>query len=180
MIDKNKLFKTAVAALAAVSLLCAFGGCSSDKSSKKIDSFSDTQKNEEKENKDASADVNSSASVSESGAAESKDAPVSGAPSSKDAPVSGAPSSKDAPVSGAPSKEETKYGNAEIYNNESGKPAAKTENGTEVELTNENMNKLFEEYQKVQGSGSDEEKELLDQIQLILEASPNVTEAPAE
>lgn len=169
MIDKNKLFKTAVAALAAVSLLCAFGGCSSDKSSKKIDSFSDTQKNEEKENKDASADVNSSASVSESGAAELKDAPVSGATSSK-----------DASVSGAPSKEETKYGNAEIYNNESGKPAAKTENGTEVELTNENMNKLFEEYQKVQGSGSDEEKELLDQIQLILEASPNVTETPAE
>ncbi len=169
MIDKNKLFKTAVAALAAVSLLCAFGGCSSDKSSKKIDSFSDTQKNEEKENKDASVDVNSSASVSESGAAELKDAPVSGATSSK-----------DASVSGAPSKEETKYGNAEIYNNESGKPAAKTENGTEVELTNENMNKLFEEYQKVQGSGSDEEKELLDQIQLILEASPNVTEAPAE
>ena len=158
MIDKNKLLKTAVAALAAVSLVCAFGGCSSDKNSKKIDPFSDTQKSETKENKDASIDTNSAASVSESGAAESK----------------------DAPVSGAPSKEETKYGNAEIYNNESGNPAAKTENGTEVELTNENMNKLFEEYQKVQGSGSDEEKELLDQIQLILEASPNVTETPAE
>ena len=169
MIDKNKLLKTAVAALAAVSLVCAFGGCSSDKNSKKIDPFSDTQKSETKENKDASIDTNSAASVSESGAAESKDAPVSGAAESK-----------DAPVSGAPSKEETKYGNAEIYNNESGNPAAKTENGTEVELTNENMNKLFEEYQKVQGSGSDEEKELLDQIQLILEASPNVTETPAE
>jgi|GEM_PF-5273782 len=73
-------------------------------------------------------------------------------------------------------KAETKYGDAEVYTNDKGKDAAKTESGVEVELTTDNLAKLYDEYQKVAGSGSDKEKELLDQIQLILEASQSVLE----
>lgn len=71
---------------------------------------------------------------------------------------------------------DTKYGNAPTYQNEEGKTAAKTESGTEVELTGENMAKIYAEYEKVKGSGSDRERELLDQLQLILEASPNINQ----
>lgn len=70
----------------------------------------------------------------------------------------------------------TKYGNAPTYQTEDGKTAAKTESGTEVELTGENLAKIYAEYEKVKGSGSDREKELLDQLQLILEASPNINQ----
>lgn len=65
--------------------------------------------------------------------------------------------------------EDTKYGDAEIYETKEGVPAAKTESGTEVELTGENLQNLFAEYEKEKGSGSEREKELLDQLQLILE-----------
>ena len=62
-----------------------------------------------------------------------------------------------------------KYGNAEVYEKK-GTPHAKTDDGQEVELTGENLQKLVEDYQKVQGTGSKEEKDLLNKIQLILEA----------
>lgn len=62
-----------------------------------------------------------------------------------------------------------KYGNAEVYEKD-GKPYAKTDDGKEVELTDENMGRLLEKYAKVQGSGSEEEKDLLNQIQVFLEA----------
>ena len=64
-----------------------------------------------------------------------------------------------------------KYEDAEVYENKDGKPAAKTEDGTEVELTGENMQSLFAEYEKVRGTGSEKEKELLDKMQVILEAT---------
>lgn len=62
-----------------------------------------------------------------------------------------------------------KYGNAEVYEKD-GKPYAKTDDGKEVELTDENMGRLLEKYAKVQGSGSEEERDLLNQIQVFLEA----------
>ncbi len=62
-----------------------------------------------------------------------------------------------------------KYANAEVYEKK-GTPHAKTDDGQEVELTGENLQKLVEDYQKVQGTGSKEEKDLLNKIQLILEA----------
>lgn len=62
-----------------------------------------------------------------------------------------------------------KYGDAEVYEKD-GKPYAKTDDGKEVELTDENMGKLLEKYAKVQGSGSEEERDLLNQIQVFLEA----------
>ncbi|MDY3304734.1 MAG: hypothetical protein SOW78_10785 [Clostridia bacterium] len=65
--------------------------------------------------------------------------------------------------------EQTKYGNAEVYTDSKGNKAAKTEDGTEVELTSENLQNLMTEYAKVKGSGSEEEKKILDQIQVILE-----------
>lgn len=65
--------------------------------------------------------------------------------------------------------EQTKYGNAEVYIDANGNKAAKTEDGTEVELTSDNMQKLMNEYAKVKGSGSDEEKKLLAQLQVIIE-----------
>ena len=64
-----------------------------------------------------------------------------------------------------------KYEDAEVYENKDGNPAAKTEDGTEVELTGENMQSLFAEYEKVRGTGSEKEKELLDKMQVILEAT---------
>ncbi len=62
-----------------------------------------------------------------------------------------------------------KYGDAEVYK-KGDSSYAKTDDGIEVELSEKNLQRLFEEYTKVQGSGSDKEKELLNQIQLILEA----------
>lgn len=69
----------------------------------------------------------------------------------------------------AAQNEQTKYGNAEVYTDSKGNKAAKTEDGTEVELTSENLQNLMTEYTKVKGSGSEEEKKILDQIQVILE-----------
>ena len=66
----------------------------------------------------------------------------------------------------------TKYGNANVYE-KNGVPHAKTESGTEVEISSDNLTQLISEYENVKGSGSDKEKELLDKIQLILEASGN-------
>lgn len=84
-------------------------------------------------------------------------------------------SASDAQTASEPSTD-TKYGDAEVYTNADGKDAAKTESGVEVELSGDNLQKLYGEYQKVAGTGSDKEKELLDQIQLILEASQSVLE----
>ncbi|MBR5505358.1 MAG: hypothetical protein IKV73_03525, partial [Clostridia bacterium] len=84
-------------------------------------------------------------------------------------------SASDAQTASEPSAD-TKYGDAEVYTNADGKDAAKTESGVEVELSGDNLQKLYGEYQKVAGTGSDKEKELLDQIQLILEASQSVLE----
>lgn len=76
----------------------------------------------------------------------------------------------------AEENQNTKYGNAEVYTNDEGKKAAKTESGVEIELSTDKLAELYGEYQKVQGSGSDAERELLDQIQLILEASGSVSQ----
>lgn len=84
-------------------------------------------------------------------------------------------STSDGQIASEPSAN-TKYGDAEVYTNADGKDAAKTESGVEVELSGDNLQKLYGEYQKVAGTGSDKEKELLDQIQLILEASQSVLE----
>ena len=65
--------------------------------------------------------------------------------------------------------ENTKYGDAKVYEKD-GVPHAKTEEGEEVELSGESLMELMAEYEKVKGSGSEKEKELLDKIQLILEA----------
>lgn len=65
-----------------------------------------------------------------------------------------------------------KYSEAKVYE-KGGVPHAKTEAGQEVELSGENLNKLIAEYEKVKGTGSEKEKELLDKIQLILEAPRN-------
>lgn len=66
-----------------------------------------------------------------------------------------------------------KYENAEVYENANGNKAAKTESGEEVELTGESLSELYAQYEKVRGTGNHEEKELLDKLQLILEAPKN-------
>lgn len=83
-------------------------------------------------------------------------------------------SENEEPKVDATAPENTKYGDTEVYENDKGVPVAKTESGVEVELTGDNLQKLFAEYEKVKGSGSDEEKELLDQLQLILETQGSV------
>ena len=65
-----------------------------------------------------------------------------------------------------------KYSEAKVYE-KGGVPHAKTESGQEVELSGESLNNLLAEYEKVKGTGSEKEKELLDKIQLILEAPRN-------
>lgn len=70
---------------------------------------------------------------------------------------------KETPSDGA------KYADVEVYEKK-GVPHAKTDDGQEVEISGENLQALIEEYQKVQGTGSREEKNLLNKIQLILEA----------
>ena len=69
------------------------------------------------------------------------------------------------------SKEEVKgkYSDNEVYKGDDGKEYSKTEDGTEVEITGDNFQALLEEYEKVKGTGSEREKELLDQIQVIMD-----------
>ena len=74
--------------------------------------------------------------------------------------------------SSASENENTKYGDAKVYE-KNGVPHAKTQKGEEVELSSESFMELMAEYEKVKGSGSEKEKELLDKIQLILEAPKN-------
>ena len=69
-------------------------------------------------------------------------------------------------------EDDTKYGDANVYEKD-GVPHAKTQSGQEVEISGDNFAELIEEYEKVKGSGSAKEKELLDKIQLILEAPRN-------
>ena len=61
-----------------------------------------------------------------------------------------------------------KYADAEIYEKD-GVKYARTEDGTEVEMTGENLQAMMQEYVKVQGTGSDKEKEILDRMQVILD-----------
>lgn len=76
----------------------------------------------------------------------------------------GADSSASAPA---------KYESVDVYQNADGNKAAKTESGEEVELTGQSMAELYAQYEKVRGTGSKEEKELLDKLQLILESPKN-------
>lgn len=69
----------------------------------------------------------------------------------------------------ASAPQDTKYTEEDVYEKEDGVLAAKTESGTEVELTGESLQKIFAEYEEVKGSGSEREKELLDQLQLIFD-----------
>ncbi|MBO5370788.1 MAG: hypothetical protein J6B23_08955 [Clostridia bacterium] len=147
--------KKIIALIAAVCVVFSFAGCSSDKKADKKEKTS-----------------NSASQSTETKTTEPDNTEVPAAPQTSDGNVT-APA--EAPS--APAKENTLYGDAEIYTNESGNPAAKTNDGTEVEFTTENMQKLFAEYEKESGTGSEREKELLDQIQLFLEASPNVEQA---
>lgn len=156
-----KIKKLFVCALLITAMTITFASCSDDKAKK-----TDTKK------ADSAADVKDKAADSKAtSAAESAvDSAVSSASS---APEAEAPAAPETPAVTTQPPEETKYGDAEVYTNEAGNPAAKTESGVEVELTGENMQKLMDEYAAVQGSGSEEEKALLDQIQVLLEVSQN-------
>ena len=151
--------KKIIALIAAVCVVFSFAGCSSDKKADKKEKTS-----------------NSASQSTETKTTEPANTEVPAAPQTSDGNVT-APAVPPAEAPSAPAKEDTLYGDAEIYTNESGNPAAKTNDGTEVEFTTENMQKLFAEYEKESGTGSEREKELLDQIQLFLEASPNVEQA---
>jgi len=61
-----------------------------------------------------------------------------------------------------------KYSDIEIYEKDSIK-YGKTDNGTEVEISGDNFQYLMSEYMKVKGNNSDEEKNLLDKLQVILD-----------
>lgn len=151
---KKRIMALGIAAIMVVASGFAFSACSKNKDAKKD-----------------SAEPAVSSSADEIKETPKEEAPADKAVEEKsvEEKSADAPKVETAPAQTAP--EETKYGDAEVYTNDNGKPAAKTESGVEVELTGENMGKLLEDYQKVQGSGSEEEKALLDQIQVILEAT---------
>jgi len=65
-------------------------------------------------------------------------------------------------------KVDDKYTDADIYTNKDGQLAAKTDSGKEVEFTGDYMQKLFDEYEKVKGKNPKREKEILDELQLIM------------
>ena len=75
-------------------------------------------------------------------------------------------------TAGIADMENTKYGEDDVYTKANGVPAAKTESGTDVELTGETLQELMNEYGKVTGTGTPEEKELLEKIQVLLETMP--------
>lgn len=79
-------------------------------------------------------------------------------------------SSSAEPVVSSAADEPSKYGEVPVYKNNDGKPTAKTESGEEVEITGESMQEIYAQYEKVRGTGSQEERDLLDKLQLILEA----------
>ena len=68
-----------------------------------------------------------------------------------------------------------KYADAEIYEKD-GVKYAKTEDGTEVEMTGDNLRSMMEDYSKVQGSDSEEEREILDRIQVILDNAERINQ----
>jgi len=133
-----------------------------------------------KDSKPAGSADSSAQSVSSSAAPEE-------IPASSDASVTSAgdlvpqPADKaDAPTGNSQTEEPSqevapKYEGVEIYE-KNGKKYAKTEDGTEVELSGENLQYLMGEYAKVQGTGSQREKELLDQMQIILDNADKLAE----
>ena len=149
-------FKKIVCLLTALVFAISFAACSKNeksddaaartKSGKSKNSASDTQK---ENTSDASQNSASSAPI----------------PS---VPTPSAPASPDSPAA-VPGDSETggKYSDVEIYEGAEGNKYAKTESGVEVELTPENFETLMNEYMTVQGTGSEREKELLDQLQIF-------------
>ena len=151
---KKRLLIFGVAAIMAITSCFAFSACSGNKAEK-----TDSKK------------VASDSKAVENKTEDAKTEEVKPEGNAETAPKADGNADVQQSQTAASANEETKYGNAEVYTNDNGKPAAKTESGVEVELSGENMNKLLEDYQKVQGSGSEEERAVLDQIQVILEAT---------
>ncbi len=143
---KIKLFKVCALFAALCIVLASFAACSQKTADPKED---DIKIEEQKSDGTSSADNNEAkedAAVTENNQADNN-----------------APAQDNTPK---------KYGDAEVYQKDD-KPYAKTDDGKEVELTDDNLQKLLEAYAKVQGSGSQEEKDILNQIQVFLEAPRN-------
>ncbi|MBQ4526834.1 MAG: hypothetical protein II998_02050 [Clostridia bacterium] len=151
-----KSLKRIISILAAISIVVTFVACSKDSAEKKAKSDSSSSS-------DKPAKENTSGKTNNPGSA----IPVApGANPSQDG-------SADAGTSTG-----GKYSGVETYINDNGNTAAKTEAGVEVELTTENFNALMNEYMTIQGSGSEREKELLDQLQIFFDnmAAPESAE----
>ncbi len=149
---KTAALLTALALISGASMLAGCG--KSDDAKKNKNSSSSEKKTNEKTDKNKNSDGQSdNTKKSDNASANQNETAASGGNQSGN----------------AAQNEQTKYGNAEVYTDSKGNKAAKTEDGTEVELTSENLQNLMTEYAKVKGSGSEEEKKILDQIQVILE-----------
>lgn len=68
-----------------------------------------------------------------------------------------------------------KYAGMETYKKD-GVEYGKTEDGKEVAISGENMQKLIEQYEKVKDSDPKKEQELLDQLQVILDNAQQLQE----
>ncbi len=69
-----------------------------------------------------------------------------------------------------PSDAQSPFGKIELTENTDGTKVAKSETGLVVEYSNETLFELYEEYEKIKGKDEAKEAELLEKIQLILEA----------
>ena len=155
-------------------------GCGSDEKAKTDEKseagttqVTETKKADDKEaakEEDKKEDVTADEKVAET-SPETEEKKDLGA-TNKESSSSDAPLAMPAGAAGVEGQENTKYGEDDVYTNASGVPAAKTESGTEVELTGETLQELMDEYGKVTGTGTPEEKELLEKIQVLLETMP--------
>ena len=180
---QNKLAKI-LSLCIILTLVFSFAACSNKK-----DDVKDETKNSSAENLEpAKTEEAKSDAVltSDAPAAPQPEAPAAsidnqkattGVPDAKDNPKEETPAPSQ-PASGQNSQAQDtpgKYADAEIYEKE-GKKYAKTEDGTEVEMSGDNLQKMMKDYSKVQGSGSAEEKEILDKMQVILDNADKLSQ----
>lgn len=151
---KTAALLTALALISGAAMLAGCGKSDDAKNNKNSSSFE----------KKANEKTDEKKSVNSGGQSDDTKKPDNASANQNETAASGGNQSGN-----AAQNEQTKYGNAEVYTDSKGNKAAKTEDGTEVELTSENLQNLMTEYAKVKGRGSEEEKKILDQIQVILE-----------
>lgn len=85
-------------------------------------------------------------------------------------PIGDDAQSKETKTDSVSAEGQSSLGKIEVIEKEDGTKIAKSEFGLEVECSGENFMRLYDEYEKVKEKDAQKEAELLEKIQLILEA----------